>query len=271
MPWSKLKNIILLILAVTNLALLALVGGQAIQSRRLRSQAREEAIQFLRNQGVAVTESAIPQGMELTPQLAERDLAGEERAAAALLGGPVTVEARGGEVYRCFNQNGSIQFHADGAVSAQLAEGAVPLEGDREKACLALMKKMGFEGTILEESEEGLVFRQTWKGVPLFTQQVTLACRGNSLSAITTGRQLAGAPREDAARSTISVATALIQFVNGVGVLGDVCGRIDAVEPGYVAAASLSGPTLLTPVWRVTTDVGTYQLDTVTGGVSRVS
>ena len=95
--------------------------------------------------------------------------------------------------------------------------------------------------------------------------------RWSQLTAMTSGRQLVGRPQEDPARSSITVATALINFVNGVGTLGDVCNRIDAIEPGYVAAASLSGPIVLTPVWRVTTDTGAYQLDTVTGGVTRVS
>ena len=97
MPWSKMKNIILAILVVTNLALLALVGGQAIQESRLLSRAREDSIQFLRTRGVEVDEDIVPQGMELTPQIVERDLEREERAAAALLGSPVTAESRGGE------------------------------------------------------------------------------------------------------------------------------------------------------------------------------
>ena len=79
------------------------------------------------------------------------------------------------------------------------------------------------------------------------------------------------ATRNCVRRKTVTVATALISFLNGVGALGDVCNHIDAVEQGYSAAASLSGPILLTPVWRVTTDTGAYQLDTVTGGVTRVS
>ena len=100
---------------------------------------------------------------------------------------------------------------------------------------------------------------------------MTLVCRGNSLTAMTSGRQLLGKPQEDATRKNSTVATALINFLNGVGAMGDVCNRIDSIEPGYVAAASLSGPIVLTPVWRVTTDTGSYQLDTVTGGVTRVS
>ena len=271
MPWSKMKNIILVILAVTNLALLVLVGGQTLQDRRLLSRAREDAVEFLRARGVEVDESIIPQSMELKPQTAERDLTGEERAAAALLGSPVTAESRGGEVYRYYNGNGSVQFHSDGTFSAQLEEGAFPLGSDRAAGCLALMERMGLRGTILSQEGDELTFRQSWEGAPLFTQQATLLCRENCLVAITAGRQLVAQPQEDTARDSVTVATALISFVNGVSALGDVCNRIDAIEPGYAAAASLSGPILLTPVWRVTTDTGAYQLDAVTGGVTRVS
>lgn len=271
MPWSRMKHIILAILAITNLALLVLVGGQAIQGSRLLSQARENSIQFLRNRGVEVDDAVIPQSMDLRPQRLERDLAGEERAAAALLGGPVSTESRGGEVYRYFNAKGSVQFHSDGTFSAQMEEGAFPLGDDRAAGCAALMDRMGIQGSILSEEGDELTFRQAWTGVPLFTHQVTMVCQGNGLAAITSGRQLVGKPQEDASREAVSVATALINFFNGVGALGDVCNRIDAIEPGYAAAASLSGPILLTPVWRVTTDTGAYQLDTVTGGVTRVS
>ena len=43
------------------------------------------------------------------------------------------------------------------------------------------------------------------------------------------------------------------------------------MDQGYVSGPSLSGPMPLTPVWQVTTDTGFYQLDLVTGGVSRLS
>ncbi|NBI11195.1 hypothetical protein D1641_14435 [Colidextribacter sp. OB.20] len=271
MPWSKLKNIILVILVITNLCLLAQVALPAIQSRRLLDQTREQAIQFLQGRGVQLDEGTVPQSIDLSPQVAERDLAGEERAAAALLGSPVTAEARGGEVYRYFNERGSIQFHSDGACSAQLEPEQFPLGEDRAAGCLALLKRMGLTGDILEEEGDTLIFRQNWEGTPLFTQQVTLVCQGDGLAAIATGRQLLAAPQPDPTRRTVTVATALIDLLNGVGALGDVCNRVDAIEAGYVTSASLSGAALLTPVWRVTTDTGAYQLDAVTGGVSRVS
>lgn len=271
MPWTKLKNIILVILVITNLSLLALVAGPAIQGRQVASRAREDAIQFLHSRGVQVEESIVPETVSLLPRTVERDLSVEERAATALLDGPVATEARGGEVYRYYNENGFIQFHSDGALSAQLEPGRFPLGEEAAASCTALMEKLGVRGTVIEEDGEELAFRQEWEGWPLFTQQVTLVCRDGCLSAITTGRQLVGRPQEDSSRKTVSAATALIDFLNGVNALGDVCSRIDTIEPGYVAAFSLSGPTILTPVWRVTTDTGSYQLDAVTGAVSRVS
>jgi len=271
MPWTKLKNIILLILVITNLALLVQIAGPAIQSRHADSQAREDAIRLLLSRGVEVEESIVPETISLLPRTVERDLVLEERAASALLDGPVSAEARGGEVYRYFNENGSIQFHSDGTLSAQLEPGRFPLGKDTAASCIGLMEKLGVQGKIVDQVGEELTFRQDWEGFPLFTQQVTLVCRDGCLSAITAGRQLMGRPQEDPSRQTISVATALIDFLNGVNALGDVCSRIDAIEPGYAASSSLSGPTSLTPVWRVTTDTGAYRLDAVTGAVSRVS
>ena len=93
MPWSKLKNIILAILAATNLCLLLLVAGQALQSGRMRVQARENAILFLQSRGVEVDESIIPLSMDLLPLTAERDIEGEEHSAALLLQGSVTAES----------------------------------------------------------------------------------------------------------------------------------------------------------------------------------
>ena len=271
MPWSKLKNIILVILIITNLCLLAIVAIPTLQSRKLLEQTREQAIQLLRDRGVQVDGGIVPRSIDLAAQVAERDLEREERAAAALLGGAVTAEARGGEVYRYCNENGFLQVHSDGACSAQLKPEAFPLGEDVEAGCLAVLERMGLRGVIVDREGDTLIFRQTWEGTPLFTQQITLVCQKGGLAAITAGRQLLAVPQPDPGRQTITVTTALIDLLNGVGALGDVCNRIDAIETGYVAAAALSGTTVLTPVWRVTTDTGAYQLDAVTGGVTRVS
>ena len=259
----------ILLLVLTNMCLLGLAVRQSIRSGRLDSQARENGILFLRERGVEVEDAVVPQHVSLTPQVAERELTAEAEAAAALLQGKVTAEARGGEVYRYYNDNGAVQFHSDGTFSAQLRPGLYPAGEDRTAACQRALECLGFQSQLLEEDREELIFRQIWEGTPLFSNQVTVTCHQGSVVGMAAGRRLVGTPRQDTTRQTITVATALVDFLNGVSTLGDVCSRVDAIEQGYVTTASLSGTVTLTPVWRVTTDTGAYLVDTVTAAVSR--
>ena len=269
MPWTKLKNMILLILVVANISLLGLVVSQNLQSSRQSSKTWENTLLFLSERGVQVDEEKIPQSIDLLPQTAERDLEEEQQAAAGLLRGDVETEARGGEIYRYSNGQGWVQFHSDGTFSAQLEPGVYSAGEEQTAGCLAALAAMGFVGTQLKETEDGSIVQQTWDTTPLFGQQANVVCVDGSVSTIT-GRRLVGQPKPDPARETITAPTALIRFLNGISALGDVCNRIDTIETGYLCAASLSGSMTLTPVWQITTDIGTYQLDTVTGSVWRV-
>ncbi|MEA4933349.1 MAG: hypothetical protein VB071_07195 [Lawsonibacter sp.] len=269
MEWPKLKNIVLIILALTNLFLFIFVAGRDLQNSDYQRKARSDAIQFLVDRGITVTESQVPHKMDLAPQTVERDLEQEGALAAQLLNGSVQVEARGGEVYRYFNENGSIQFHSDGAFAATFASGVFQVGEDREKDCLALLTKLNFEGKLIEKQTDSLTVQQLWNGVPLFTQQVTLELRDNCVTSMTAGRRLVGQPVPDTARKTVTVATAMIEFFNSVNALGDVCSRVDSITQGYASSIALSGPMTLTPVWRIVTDTGAYQLDLVTGTLTR--
>ena len=98
METPKLKNIVLLILVVTNLWLLVFVVRLEGQNRAQQKQARLEAIQFLEQKGVRVEEGQVPENMTLMPQTVERDLERESVLAAQLLGEGVKVQDRGAGV-----------------------------------------------------------------------------------------------------------------------------------------------------------------------------
>ncbi|MEM5781047.1 MAG: hypothetical protein AAGU02_07850, partial [Lawsonibacter sp.] len=162
-----------------------------------------------------------------------------------------------------------IQFHSDGAFVGTFDDGFFPVGKDREKNCLALLDKLDFEGELIQERTNSLTFRQLWNGLPLFSQQVTLEVRDGCVTALTAGKRLVGQPVEDSGRATVTVATALVAFLNHVNALGDVCSRVDSITQGYASSVALSGPMTLTPVWRIVTDTGAYQLDMVTGALTR--
>ena len=86
MAWPKIKNIIILMLLVTNLCLLAFVGWREIRDWQLQDKALEQAVSFLAERGIQVDERIVPRSAELPPIGMERDLEEEQTLAAALLG-----------------------------------------------------------------------------------------------------------------------------------------------------------------------------------------
>lgn len=278
MEWSKIKNIILLILVVTNLSLLAILVQREAKNRRLQDEARSDAILFLSNNGVEVSDSVVPRRMTLRLQTVERDRDQERALARALLDGDVEEESWGGEVYRYSNKAGAIQFHSDGLFQGEFTPGAYPL-GDLPLAghALRVLSLLQFEGEVLSvtggdrEGQGSVTLRQIWKGTPLFGMQVTLNYEDGCLVSMTAGRRLHGKPADAPNGQPITVATALIGFFSELNKLGDVCSRINSITQGYSGATTLSGPVTLVPMWYITTDTGVYQLDAMTGALSRAA
>lgn len=270
MEWRKLKNIILLMLLALNTALAILVMGPKLSDRYRAVQADREALIFLQGKGISVDESRIPDPGSLTPKVVERDRKEEERIADLLLGADSQCQTQGGGVDRYMGENGMMQFHSDGSFWAQLEPSAFPLNGNPSVAALSVLEQIGFVGEATEWEDGAVTVVQSWDGIPLFQQKATVEWDRTGVTGITGGRRLHGVPTEDYGRTTIDLATALIDFYNGLNRMGDVCSRVDEIFPGYISATALDRQMTLTPVWRVTTDTGVYQLDLVSGTLDRV-
>lgn len=274
MEWSKVKNIILVILALTNVVLLAFVLHREVRDQRHQQQARADAIVFLKKNGITAENSVVPSSMELLPMQVDRALDNERQIAAALLGEDMSVQARGGEVYRYESPLGWLQFHSDGAFQGEFSPGAFLLEGQtQEEHAEEMLRRLGFIGQVLDGGKQaagGVTVRQAWENAPVFNLQVTAEYEADSLVRFTAGRRLFGQPAVLMGSQPMTVATALVKLMTGLNELGDVCSRIDGITPGYVSTASLSGTMTLNPVWRIATDTGGYQLDIVTGVLSRI-
>ena len=89
MRWTKIKNIILLLLVAVNLFLLALVGVRAWRTRENSRAARERILQILENNGIAYLPGQIPGDLSLTPRRLTPASVGE--AEARLLVGEIKI------------------------------------------------------------------------------------------------------------------------------------------------------------------------------------
>lgn len=272
MEGTKIKNIVIIILLLLNGFLLVLVGGRWAQNTQSHDAARASAIQVIRDSGIELEEETVPREMSLSGLQAQRDLSHENALAAKLLGSGMTVEARGGDVYRYESERGWLQFHSTGEFLAEFRPGALPLgEETVAQHGAQLLAQLNFEAVMLEQTHRSITFRQTVSGAPVLGCQATLNYQDGSLVSITDGRRIPGQPQPGGEESSVSVATALMRLYNGLNELGDIYNRVDSIEPAYTLVVNLAGPAQLTPVWYVKTDTGTYQLNARTGQVGRVS
>ena len=81
MEWSKVKNIIILMLVCMNVFLLILVGLREGRAARYQEGAREDAVAALERGGITFALEKVPRDMTLTPMTVTRSRDNEQAMA----------------------------------------------------------------------------------------------------------------------------------------------------------------------------------------------
>lgn len=269
MESGKLKNLVLLILVITNLFLALLMVVQGVTSRQRQTQTLLDAVSLLADRGIAMDPDLIPREDFPVPMTLERDTEWERRMFAGLLGEDLTATQRGLVSYY-ESDLGRGEAREDGSFTLFLAPGALPLDGQELSAHgLAALRRMGFDAQVTAAGEEALEVVQLWNGVPVFSCAATLRYENGALAEIT-GNRLAGLPSADPSQGdALSAATLLLRFRSGIIDSGDACSAITAATQGYVLSSNQAGKPRLTPVLQLETDTSLYLVDAFTGALSR--
>lgn len=272
MEWSKLKNIIILILLLVNGFLLFMVRAQERDSEQYREQTVTDTVSVLERNGIRIDRSLIPEELDLTPMTVERDQEAEAALAAALLGECESSDLGSGR-HAYQGSGGWAEFRSNGSFSiAFRTQTWTAPDGGEEEHALKLMEQVGLTGELVSRQESGgrvtLTLRQIWQKAPVYSCQITLEYEDGSLRSAA-GQRLMGTPQPSGeADELISVPTALLRVLNGVNDLGDLCNEITSMTPGYLLTVSADA-TRLIPMWYVTTDTGAYSLNALTGALER--
>lgn len=274
MEWSKLKNIIILILLTANLFLLAMAGVQQRDSVQYQEQAVADAVAVLERNGIAVAPEVIPDQMSLRPMTVQRDRGLEDNLAQALLG-DCTHSDLGGGRYSYESSVGSAEFRSNGNFSIAFPNGLSLADdvGDETAHALSIAAKIGLSGTVAEQvgSDDGgtnVILYQTWQEIPVYSCRLTLQYREDRLYSVS-GQRLMGEPQSaNSEEELISIPTVLMRSLNGINDLGDICSEILSLTPGYQMSNPAEG-TRMEPVWYIRTDTGAYQLNAITGVLAR--
>ena len=175
MPVSKLKNLVLLVLLLANLALLAVVVPNELANRREAENQRLSLQTLYAREQVALDPKAVPETVTLYTLQLEENPQADLLAATALLGEQVLVQddsTRYLSTYR--SQNGSCSISRTGGFQATL-ENRQP---DRSISAAAerILKDMGFQWHRLSEPQRvragvyTVTASQSVLGVPVFSK-----------------------------------------------------------------------------------------------------
>ncbi len=270
MEWSKIKNIVLLMLLAVNLFLLVLVADQERRSAAYQEEARTGAVEILEAANIHIAMEELPPESTLHTMAVERDRTAEDAMAQALLGESVRSGDLGPVTYS--GSRGEGQFLSDGKFSFAFEEEALTAEeGNLEEHGQQLLEKAGYTCQVLgiREQEDGTVLvtvQELWGGSPVFNSTADLTYENGSLRSIR-GQRLMGTPEPEAGAEPLDVATILLRFLSGVQDGGYVCSEIRGMTAGYEVTLSSSGSAALEPVWLITTNTVPFYVDGTDGTV----
>lgn len=268
MEWSKIKNIILLILLGLNLFLLIMVVSQELQAHQFRQEARAEAVALLKRNGITVDPDQLPADTSLPTQVLEEDEAATDTLAQALLG-EETVQQSSGVRAVYTSPLGEMEAFSTGRFAVDFTAEAQPLKNAApEEHAADLLQRAGIQAEYLDSSTaEGgtqLTYRQRWSDTPVFNTQIVLTYENGALRHVE-GVLLPASDGVSRQEETVTVATLLVRFLSQRNESGRMFSQIQSLVPGY----HLSGtrPFTLTPAWYIVTDTGTYVLSALDGSL----
>lgn len=265
MRWTKIKDIMLLLLVIVNLALLGLVGFRAWRTAQNERQARERMIAILENNSIDFLPQEVPDALDLPTLRLTLTPPGE--AQAALLVGEITSTEPLGARTAYYGPEGVALLSPTGEIEVRYTAPFLT-----EAAALERLSALGVEYRepgpgYHGEGEALLTLTQLHQGFPLPREAVTLTFREGVLSTLSL-RLLSGEWETLPAGENVTASTALLRFLDAINRGGYVCSQVTGLYPGY--AVSGGGPFTFTPAWYVETDTRPwiFAVDGPTGEVT---
>lgn len=248
METYQLKKIIIIILALVNLALLGLLGHNELQQRGTEQEVLKELKTLYASSGVELALDDLPSsGRHVTAEVVSN---GEMEAAfaEALLGDTTAQESGSAMLYT--SESGTLRFRQNGFFELTLTRPFL----SREET-LSLLSDFGYA---LSDGGAGDTLRltQTLSDKVIAEGNLFLIFRDGLLQSAS-GYYVCGL-QEKEEKDLCSAADALSAFLRYVQENGVVCGSVRSVRPAWQLSAETLFHSALLPVWLIETDASCY-------------
>lgn len=265
MERSRLKNIIILILAILNICLLgALLGRTGTEQATLR-QTHQQLIDLFAANGVTL-DSKVISSETPPPSLAlSRSIEQDKALSAVFLGNSTISTDQGGGIYTYGNDTGAALFRSNGSFDifgSSLAE-------DGTDTIQIFCREYHYEDLIFDLDETGTgtaIATRYYNDNPVFNCSVTFTLENGVLSRVS-GTYLPSSSSEVNTAAPLSAVAALTTFLDMRLESGSVASVITDMYLCYELQSTTASPMTLTPCWCIVTDTSNYYVNCVTSAV----
>jgi len=267
METKRLKNIIILILALLNVFLLVLLfhfrWQQAVSAHRLREQ-----LYALYADSEVLLPDEKDLSLDQTPPFSlilQRDLSHEAEIAAYLLGEETEGFHQGGGIYTYDGERGTVYFRSNGSFDyAPDAQRVSPTS-----FCKEFCERFGYASTQTSLSSSFGTFTacRIVDDTPVYNCTISFLFEDGALISLS-GSCLSTAGSSPLAQKQFSATDALVKFLDYRKVSGVICNAVTGMKCVYEYQSATQAP-MLAAKWQISTDTYQYYVDCSTGAVNR--
>lgn len=272
MDGAKVKNIILVLLALVNLFLLSLVLHDRAEVSGIRRQAQQDVQAAYEAGGIRLL-ADVPWSDSAAVYSLHRDLDAEYAMAKKLLG-KCTVQDLGGNILFYQSEKGGARFRGTGEFQIMPTANGVSISGSALDTALRLLRDLGLqadrESAVINADGEltHVILTCAFRGNRVYNCTVDFLFSKESLILIDGRRPLERTG--ETGTVMLDAATVLMRHLAEIREHGIVCSEIRRVELGYQMTATASGEGTMSPFWCIETDVGTSYVNGLTGKTESV-
>ncbi|MGM9662283.1 MAG: hypothetical protein ACI3WR_04225 [Oscillospiraceae bacterium] len=262
METYQLKKIIIIILALVNLALLGLLGREALQERGAEKRLLQQLGSLYESSGVELSLDRLPEGGSRPSASVGRSAEQEQALAQGFLGSVSARESGSATLYT--SSAGSLRFRRNGAFELTVDQ---PFQ--TEEACVSMLEEFGYSLPDRDTFSGGsgtLYLTQFLSGKAVAGGTLSLTFRDGLLQSAS-GYYVYSAQEEEPL-CDYSAADALTAFLSYCRENGVICGSVQQVEAAWQLSTETLFQSTLTPAWLIATDASYYYVNCITGAIA---
>ena len=268
MSGRRIKNLILLILALAVCFLLLAVVPGKLSAQREESALHRGLTELLASYGVSIDPALLTRGETLYAiEFGEADASA---AAEALLGEAAEADSSSTRYEILYSaDSGSVSFSRSGALHAELsaAVGGRSYEQDMQRRLRGMGYTVWQTQPAVRQADGvyALGVEQALLGMPVFGGTLTFTYQDGALRAADgVFYPESGSIARVSEEACISCADALTQILASRDALGWVGSQITGMQQGYLHSETATSALRFTPVWRVETDTAVFYVNGIT-------